>query len=90
MSNSYNFAMAVISLDDHLTVKASAASGLLYVRNVFANLCMCTHVCARPRFLFHGKGSFLDEISRLSTAYPAQDSILDIQAMRSQPSRHTI
>ena len=37
---------------------------------------MCTHVCARPRFLFHGKGSFLDEISRLSTAYPAQDSIL--------------
>ena len=40
MSNSYNFAMAVISLDDHLTVKASAASGLLYVRNVFA-ICVC-------------------------------------------------
>ena len=32
--------MAVISLDDHLTVKASAASGLLYVRNVFA-ICVC-------------------------------------------------
>ena len=40
MSNSYNFAMAVISLDDHLTVKASAARGLLYVRNVFA-ICVC-------------------------------------------------
>ena len=51
---------------------------------------MYTHVCERPRFLFHGKGSFLDEISRLSTAYPAEDSILVIQAMTSQASRHTI
>ena len=51
MSNSYNFAMAVISLDDHLTVKASAASGLLYVRNVFA-ICVCVLTYVRVHYFF--------------------------------------
>ena len=43
--------MAVISLDDHLTVKASAASGFLYVRNVFA-ICVCVLTYVRVHDFF--------------------------------------